>query len=795
MSGMIVTKGFAGVMQRGSALAALAIMTACGGSNGAVSSTPAPRPAPTPSPAPAPTPTPTPPPTPPSSNFNTAEFRRSDGPGFHHAVTAWNAGITGSGATIAIIDTGIDIANPEFAGRVSTSSADVAGSRGVNAEDDHGTNVALVAAAGFDGQGVVGIAFDATILALRADSPGSCATDTAETLDGCVFFDQDIATGVDRAVSAGAKVINLSLGGGDPGAALSSAIGRAAAAGVVIIVAGGNDGSSTDAGIDPDQPDPFASGLLAAGGNSVIIVGSVDENGNFSDFSNRAGNGAASYLSARGEGICCVYENGEIRITTDASGSRFVTLFSGTSFAAPQVSGAVALLAQAFPNLTGAEIVEILLTTARDAGDAGIDPIFGRGILDIGNALAPQGTTTLAGSNVSFALGGETGSASPAMGGALSHVPLAAIITDKYHRAYTYDIGSGLGGAAIRPRLQGAVDTRSRRVSGRTGAVSLAFTVSDGAEKPNPLRLSPQDAHVARVLAARVAVQISPDTRLGFALSEGADGMVVQLQGHSRPAFMIAGGAGGDAGFLRRHDASAAIRKQMGAWGFTLSAASGEALFAQRSGFAKLDVLRSRPREIRSFSFAADRTIGPVEAALSLSWMDESDTVLGAWFHEAIGASGADTLFVDASFGVDIAPQWRLGGELRQGHSRAQVSGLVADGSRFSSRAWSIDLVRRSAFQTDDTFGLRLFQPLRVTGGGLNLNLPVSYDYATQSAGFGLRRISLSPDRTEMIGEISWHGSLWKGRAGAGLFYRKDPGHYDTAPDDRGIALAWARDF
>jgi hypothetical protein len=126
----------------------------------------------------------------------------------------------------------------------------------------------------------------------------------------------------------------------------------------------------------------------------------------------------------------------------------------------------VALLAQAFPNLTGAQIVEILLTTARDGGSAGIDPVFGRGILDIGNALAPQGTTTLAGSSAAFALGAETGTASPAMGGALSNVPLNTIITDKYDRAYSYDIGSGLGGAAFRPRLQGAVDTRSRRVSG-----------------------------------------------------------------------------------------------------------------------------------------------------------------------------------------------------------------------------------------------------------------------------------------------------------------------------------------
>lgn len=799
MSGTINSRRPAAGLRIGCALAALTILSACGGSGGGISSRPLPQPAPTPTPGPTPgptpAPTPTPTPIPPTINFNTAETRRSDGPEFHGAVSAWSAGISGRGSTIAIIDTGIDQTNPEFAGRISDSSADVAGSRGFQAEDDHGTNVALVAAAGFNGLGVVGIAYEATIMALRADSPGSCATETDETLDGCTFFDRDIARGVDRAVAAGAKVINLSLGGGTPGTTLKTSISRAASAGVVIIVAAGNDGDSTDAGDDPDQPDPFAAGLLAAGGANVIIAGSVDENGNFSPFSNRAGNGAASFLSARGQAICCVYEDGEIKISTEPGGQQFVSLFSGTSFAAPQISGAVALLAQAFPNLTGAEIVEILLTTARDAGDAGIDTTFGQGILDIGNAMSPQGTTRLAGSSTALVLGQETGSASPAMGGALDNVALDAIITDRYDRAYIYDIGRGLGGAAIRPRLQGAVDTRSRRVSGGGGPVSMAFTVSNDAAQPHALRLTPQDARMAQVLAARVALQISPDTRLGFAFSESAEGLVVQMQGHSRPAFMIAGGAGGDAGFLRSHDNSAAIRKQLGSWGFTFSAETGEALFARPGDRGLPELQQGSPREIRSFGFAADRRVGPVEAALSLSWMDESDTVLGAYFHDALGASGADTMFADANFGVDIARQWRLGGEWRQGFTRARASGFVADGSRFSSRAWSVDMVRRDAFQSGDSFGLRVSQPLRVTGGGLNLNLPVSYDYAAESPGFGLRRVSLSPDGTETIGEFSWHGTLWNGRSAASVFYRKDPGHYSSASDDAGVAITWARDF
>ncbi len=799
---MAAIPGVSARLRLGCALAVLVTLPACGGggSSGGGSVISTPNPTPTPTPVPTPTPAPTPTPTPPPTNFDTAEYRRSDGPAFHNAVTAWTAGITGTGATIAIIDTGIDIDSPEFVGRVHPGSADVAGNRGVNAEDDHGTNVAMVAAAARDNTGIVGIAFGADILALRADEPGSCAVQTPAALDGCLFDDRDIAAGVDRAVSLGAKVINLSLGGGSPSRVVTDAVARAAAAGVVIVVSAGNDGDSTDAGIDPNQPDPFASGLLAAGGANVIIVGSVTESGNFSSFSNRAGNNAQSFLSARGEEICCVYDNGELLVTTAANGDRFVTVISGTSFAAPQVAGAVALLAQAFPNLTGREIVEILLNSARDAGAAGVDAIYGQGILDIARAFSPQGTTRLAGNSVALSPADDTGQASSPMGDAMMNVGIETVMTDKYDRAYAYDLGSGLRGASLRPRLLGAVETRGRRVSAAAKGLSMAFTIADagqfsgGTSSFDQLRLTPADANVARVLAARVALQIDPDTKLGFAFAESADGLVAQVQGQERPAFMIAGSAGGDSGFLRSSDASFALRRRVGDWGLTLSAESGNAWLGQtRNG--NLALQQDGQRDVQSFGIAADRSFGPIETALGIGWMAESDTVLGAYFHRALGASGADTMFADASVGFQLAPQWRFGGAFRQGFTRARQGGLVANGSDFGSNAWSFDVTRAGLLKAGDSLGLRVSQPLRVTGGGLNLNLPVAYDYATETAGFGIRRLSLAPQGRELMGEIAWRGPMLGGNAAASIFYRKDPGHYTAGPDDKGLAVRWTRDF
>src|SRR5689334_2311844 len=122
----------------GGMCAVVALLAGCGGGGGTAPPistpapapspvpTPTPTPSPVPTPAPSPSPTPAPTPTPsPTSSFDTAEYRMSDGPSFHRVIPAWQAGATGRGVTLAIVDTGVDTTNPEFAGRISGASADV----------------------------------------------------------------------------------------------------------------------------------------------------------------------------------------------------------------------------------------------------------------------------------------------------------------------------------------------------------------------------------------------------------------------------------------------------------------------------------------------------------------------------------------------------------------------------------------------------------------------------------------------------------------------------------------------
>jgi hypothetical protein len=731
-------------------------------------------------------------PSPVPTQFNTSEFRRSDGPLEHNAASAWSAGWSGQGVTIAIVDTGIDVDSPEFAGRLSSASRDMFASTGrsLDATDDHGTNVAMVAAAARDNTGILGIAWSATIMALRSDDPGSCASDSGSTDEeaDCQFDDVTIAEAINHAVANGAKVINLSLGGGAPNSMLRTAVSQAVLAGAVVVVSAGNDGE--------DEVDSFAAGLDNVGEGGVIIVGSVGEEGTISDFSNRAGAHAQRFIAARGERICCTYQDGALYIDDEG----FAYLFSGTSFSAPQVSGAAALLAQAFPTLTGKQIVDILLRSAFDAGTAGTDSVYGRGIMDIARAFQPIGTTSLAGGTTTVALGDSTGVTSSAMGDAAASASLQSVVLDEYARAFGVELAGTLGAAYPREPLHGSVGVQRRSVSGGNEAMSVSFSIDARGKAGDPprirqLMLTHEDAAAAKVLAGRVAARLSPNTQVGFAFAQTADGLVAHLQGHAQPAFMIAGDAGGDFGLHRTTKASFALRHQVGPWGLTFSADSGDALTASvMRRAAEMRGERDRAA-VRDFGVAVDRRFGPLDASLGLTWMQEDETLLGAKFHEAFGLAGADTLFADLRAGWSFADDWRLGGALRQGWTRARDAGMVAPGSGLVSRAWSLDLTKADVLGRGDSLGFRLSQPMRVESGGLNLSLPVDYSYETLAPTYGIRSLSLSPQGRELTGELAWRGWLWDGAASASLFYRKDPGHYASLPDDQGVAVSWSKGF
>jgi hypothetical protein len=273
--------------------------------------------------------------------------------------------------------------------------------------------------------------------------------------------------------------------------------------------------------------------------------------------------------------------------------------------------------------------------------------------------------------------------------------------------------------------------------------------------------------------------------------------MVAQMQGQDRPAFMIAGSPTGDYGSFQVSQASMALRHQWHNLGLTISAEQGrtwsseeERRAVEMRGGDGLDA-----RGVTTLGLALDRRLGAVDGAIGLTWMAEDQRLLGMALQPGMGLAGADSLFLDVSAGWDIAPRWRLGGSVRHGRTTARSGGLLAPGSRLTTSAFALDLARSGVVQAADTLALRLSQPLRVESGGMDLRLPIDWNYATLSGTQAIRHIALSPSGRELVGELAWRGALLGGQGSASLFWRRQPGHVASAPDDRGLALRWSAGF
>ena len=269
------------------------------------------------------------------------------------APSAWAAGVTGAGITVAVVDTGVDATHPDLAANMWTNPGEIAGngldddnngfiddSRGWDfASNDndpmdlngHGTHVAGTIAAANDGSGQTGVAYGARIMPVRVLDAAGRGTYAA------------IANGVRYATANGARVINLSLGGGTGSPDLQLAIQEAAARGVVVVMAAGNDGAATV-------------GYPAAYATTVgLAAGAVDINGTLASFSNRAGSTPLDYVTAPG-----------VNVYSTLPGNAYGYL-SGTSMATPHLAGLAALILSYRPALTAAQ-VEALLTASASHG-------------------------------------------------------------------------------------------------------------------------------------------------------------------------------------------------------------------------------------------------------------------------------------------------------------------------------------------------------------------------------------------------------------------------------------------
>lgn len=317
------------------------------------------------------------------------------------APEAWNTS-TGTGRTIvAVIDTGIDYNHPDLKANIWRNSREIPGNGidddGNGYKDDivgydfanndaypmddngHGTHVAgTIGAVGNNGIGISGVNWNTQLMALKfLDGNGSGYLSSA-------------VKAINYAVQNGAKVINLSFGGGGYDAAMALAISNAKAKGVIVVAAAGNSSSNND--YKAVYPASYS-------GNNLIAVAATDRNDKLASFSNY---GVSSVdIAAPGKSIYSTLPGGKYGY------------YSGTSMAAPHVAGAAALIWDAHPTWSYQQVIESILRTA-DAS-ASLAGRVATGRLNVADAITykvtapePKDTSGASVTSVVFSGSGST---------------------------------------------------------------------------------------------------------------------------------------------------------------------------------------------------------------------------------------------------------------------------------------------------------------------------------------------------------------------------------------------------
>ena len=429
-----------------------------------------------------------------------------------NAADAYARGATGAGETVVVVDSGIDAGHREFSGGkvtvvtgIGNSCSPIDARNGRCSDSDHGTATASVIAGrrgtSSSGDNMHGVAFDATIrfipirLSTGTPDPSSPPLLSINAYrwgpnDGSGF---DNSANFRRYIAQG-EIINFSFGsrwalsewrrlGDNCGAisefgnyacfrhyykpnidALAQAGTAAADRSIFVISAGNNQGNRHDRtiafdrqGVLIDASSPSASSSFAAAFQRpgdpdlrhILNVVAVGANGVISSYSNRCGEAKSFCIAAPGGDSRDSGDNGiSVALPND-----FYMGYDGTSFAAPMVSGGLALLRQYFNgNVGNTELVQRILATADSTGRYSNSNIYGHGMLDLDAATRPVGTlmTSFHDDPAARPLGGEIALSGGAFGAGLSRALAAVSVTgfDELGAPFTH-----VADASVRPAV------------------------------------------------------------------------------------------------------------------------------------------------------------------------------------------------------------------------------------------------------------------------------------------------------------------------------------------------------
>ena len=627
------------------------------------------------------------------------------------------AGYTGRNAVVAILDTGFQGNHIELKTQfASTSMYDATLRRAVATTDGngHGTHVAGIVA-GSTGTGYsYGIAPDARILPIKVFSSTTWTASSTALADGLKY-----AT-ANRAVS----VINMSVGGSGPlGATFETALRSAIAADKLIVASAGNS-----AGTAPVWPARYAKETWANG--QIIAVGAVDASNRIASFSNRAGDTARWFIVAPGVSVVSSYKNGGY------------AYMSGTSMAAPIVSGAAALLEGAWPQLRAAQVASILFQTATDLGTPGVDSVYGWGLLNVSRAMQPVGTlsvplsgsTTLQSSSAAM----QTSVASwSGLRAAAADGQFRGITVDDFNRDFKADFGSGIRAPAIE-RISDALSAAGRalQVTEQVHADGSRFLAAVDEQRPGGLRAA--DGATRSLIASSAVFSLDGGRELAFATGSLAGSYFGLADTDAQLANPYLG--------LARSATQLAFGYRQGALSLKAGVldAGLNAAQARQHDWTHAGGGRAALGEL-NYALGGAAMIGFQVADIA-----EQESWLGNAAGDALALEQAHTRTVTAHASYRLGKNAMLAAHYSIGRTEdARGRGLLTAAENVRSEAFALGFVGQDALVRGDRLTAVLSSPLRIAGGRARVVMPVAITEGGETV-FESRRISLAATSREM---------------------------------------------
>lgn len=714
------------------------------------------------------------------------------------ANTAYAQNLTGQGIKIAVIDDGFDITHPSLQGQIDLANSKnfVANNNNLNSVksglyDGHGTMVASIAAGKkIDNSTTHGVAYNAQIIGYKV---------TDDTDNG--KFDRNLNRNANAlnlslkaAADQGADIINNSWGTQYSGISNPSDVQTEIeyattttnkVKGSIVVFAAGNASAE-----ETPVPNPTNEGLApkyarndAAVQSRFLVVVAVDKDNKITDYSYRCGDAANWCLAAPGNNATVALDKNisaanrsdllETRkLSADGNFITFPTNDGGTSFAAPYVSGSLALLME--QGLSNDAAVARLLSTATDLGKAGPDAIYGHGVINLNAALAKQGSLSVkVGNNVSgpsFSVENTKINLSPAFGDAIRQANIVFAGFDDLNRAYP--LAMNVMSGKTEPLINSNIDrfsnnfTLNRQIQGEnfTLAFSDAGLLGNQENIMNDNNVNPV-YFSSTTKNSKIAFyhEINPNNFMGINQNDSQLDNVGQ-------SFLAPYFTDMDKATVFTADYNLLPKINYKITNFSGSKSNSDDYNA--SGF------------LSEVSYKQDNNYG---LQLQLGFKEEKNGVLGS---KTKGAFAVDkdtpTYFSGVGGFYQINDNLQLFAAYYKGVTKVNAAdySLINNFSAIKSNSYNIGVTRHNLLQKDDQISFSFSQPLRVYEGKAQFDLAMLRD-RQGNIYYSKQDVDLQAKGTEHNMEAFYSSKLDADTdMAASLLYRTEPNNIKTNKDE-----------